>query len=146
ERVKPPKLEEMVAQENGIERMIEAQCHALRISKSRILFSFERILDTEGVVSRQSFGNLLYAFTLYPPEESSYSSAELFAVLSSLKHHPLLHELILRNINLSELQAQAGPINHEGSNMLSVVLYDILTLNPRLKILDLTSCGITGET
>ncbi|CAG8481630.1 27208_t:CDS:2 [Gigaspora margarita] len=146
ERVKPPNLEELINQGSGLERIIEAQCHAFRISKSRISFSFEHVLDTESIVFRQSFGNLLYAFTLHPPTKGSYSSAELYAVLSSLKHHPLIYKLILRNVNLSELQSQVGPINHEGSNMLSVVLYDILTLNPRLKILDLTSCGITGET
>ncbi|CAG8752691.1 11470_t:CDS:1, partial [Dentiscutata erythropus] len=146
ERVKPPNIEELITQGSGLERIIEAQCHAFRISKSRISFSFERVLDTESVVFRQSFGNLLYAFTLHPPVEGSYSSAELYAVLSSLKHHPLIYKLILRNVNLSELQSQAGPINHEGTNMLSVMLYDVLTLNPRLKVLDLTSCGITGET
>ncbi|CAG8705447.1 11172_t:CDS:2, partial [Racocetra fulgida] len=86
---------------------------------------------------------------------STYTLGAQTSIPAERVKPPKLEEMVIREIGiertieaqyLSELQAQAGPINHEGSNMLSVVLYDILTLNPRLKVLDLTSCGITGET
>ncbi|CAB4397598.1 unnamed protein product [Rhizophagus irregularis] len=136
----------------GFDRMIEAQCHANKVNRSRINFNVEYVLGSESVMLGLEVNNLPFRFILLPPKDSKsghndvYSNQELVTIFNSLIYHPLLHEIILRDINLFELQIQPGPKRHKGRNMLGSVLYDILLSNPRLVKLDLTSCGITSET
>ncbi|CAG8585806.1 12646_t:CDS:2 [Acaulospora morrowiae] len=139
-------------QKIGIERMIEAQLHAYRIPKARVSFRVDYVLGAEGIVLGKGIEHLPFRFTLLPPkgeksdEDESYSNFELLAVFNSLQHHPLLYEVVFRNINLFELQIHPGPMNRKGANMLAAAIYDLLTSNPELQKLDLTSCGLTGET
>ncbi|CAG8562133.1 9726_t:CDS:2 [Acaulospora colombiana] len=139
-------------QEIGLERMIEAQRHAFRVSKSRISFRVDYVMGAEAIVLGMGVEHLPFRFTLLPPkggeldEDESYTKFELLAVLNSLHHHPQLYEVIFKDINLFELQIQPGPENHKCTNMLAAMVYDLLVSNPKLRKLDLTSCGITGET
>jgi hypothetical protein len=135
----------------GLNRMIEAQCHANGVHKSRISFNVEYVLETEGAILGLEVNNLPFRFILLPPKKSNrddhiYSNQELVTIFNSLRYHPLLHEIIFRDINLFELQILPGPKSHKGRNMLGAILYNILLSNPRLVKLDLSSCGITSET
>ncbi|CAG8669515.1 11264_t:CDS:1, partial [Scutellospora calospora] len=78
-----PRFDKKISHESGLERMIEAQCHAFRILRSRISFTFERVPDTEDIEFRQGSGHLLFSFTLHPPTtgEGTYTGVELFAIL-----------------------------------------------------------------
>ncbi|CAG8668631.1 9698_t:CDS:1, partial [Funneliformis mosseae] len=153
----PPEPEsDKASQVLGLERMIEAQCHANLVNKTRITFKIEYVVGAKSTFIGLGIGHLPFRFILLPPasqspdshleQEATYSNQELIAIFNSLKYHPLLHEVIFRHTNLFELQIQQGPKEHEGMNMLAAVLYDLLLSNPRLKKLDLTSCGITSET
>ncbi|CAI2175947.1 4100_t:CDS:10 [Funneliformis geosporum] len=153
----PPEPEsDKASQVVGLERMIEAQCHAYLVNKSRITFKIEYVVGAKSTFIGLGIDHLPFRFILLPPasqssesqleHESPYSNQELIAIFNSLKYHPLLHEIILRHTNLFELQIQQGPRDHDGMNMLAAVIYDLLLSNPRLKKLDLTSCGITSET
>ncbi|CAG8645710.1 17524_t:CDS:2 [Dentiscutata erythropus] len=136
-----------ISQETGIGRMIEAQCHVLNISKSRISFHIEYVLGFESV--QVGVDNLPFKFVLLPPKgvkNETYTNNELMAIFNSLKYHPLLLEIVLSNINLFELQIQPSSPNNEGCNMLATVLYGLLISNSKLKTLNLSSCGITSET
>ncbi|CAG8466156.1 3316_t:CDS:2 [Diversispora eburnea] len=107
----------------GLERMIEAQCHAFRTSKARISFNVEYVIGTKN--------------------DDDYTNFELLAIINSLKYHPLLYEVIFRNINLSKLQIESTTT---GKKMLPLAIYELLVTNPKLRKLDLTFCGITEET
>ncbi|RIB10653.1 hypothetical protein C2G38_2250628 [Gigaspora rosea] len=139
-----------IPQEIGIERMIEAQCHVLNISKSRISFHIEYVLGSESIQLGLGVDNLPFRFVLLPPkgkENDIYTNDELMAIFNSLKYHSLLSEINLSNINLFELQIlPSSPNNDEGCNMLATVLHDLLISNTKLKTLNLSSCGITSET
>ncbi|CAG8667146.1 12881_t:CDS:2, partial [Cetraspora pellucida] len=138
-----------ISQEVGVERMIEAQCHVLSISKSRISFQVDYVLGSESVQLGLDVDNLPFRFILLPPKDEKngiYSTNELLAIFNSLKNHPLLSEVILTNINLFELQIQQSSSNNEGYNMLATVLHDLIISSSRLKKLNLKSCGITSET
>ncbi|RHZ54805.1 hypothetical protein Glove_423g34 [Diversispora epigaea] len=140
----------------GLERMIEAQCHAFKTSKARISFNVEYVIGSESVIFGLDVEHLPFRFTLFPPNENlnkynnlegeddeDYTNPELLAILNSLKYHPLLYEVIFRNINLSKLQIESSTT---GKNMLPLAMYELLVTNPKLRKLDLTFCGITGET
>ncbi len=51
----------------GFKRMIEAQCHAKRVNRSRIAFNIEYVLGSESVIMGLGVENLPFRFTLLPP-------------------------------------------------------------------------------
>nr|CAG8539103.1 7345_t:CDS:2 [Entrophospora candida] len=120
---------------DDFERMLEAQCHAFKANRSRIAFRLEHITDVDS--NDDSSDNLPFRFTF---------SAELMAIFNSLKFHPLIYEISFKNIKFFELQIQPNPLGHKLSNMLGVVIYELLISIPNLKKLDLSSCEITSET
>ncbi|CAH1756897.1 3922_t:CDS:2 [Entrophospora sp. SA101] len=160
---------------DDFERMLEAQCHAFKANRSRIAFRLEHITDVDSnddssdnlpfrftllppsnpnsdldsnnldfYFNSNNFKNPLETTTTTDP--FFYSSAELMAIFNSLKFHPLIYEISFKNIKFFELQIQPNPLGHKLSNMLGVVIYELLISIPNLKKLDLSSCEITSET
>ncbi|CAG8833256.1 25532_t:CDS:2, partial [Gigaspora margarita] len=137
-----------IPQEIGIERMIEAQCHVLNISKSRISFHIEYVLGSESIQLGLGVDNLPFRFVLLPPkgkENEIYTNDELMAIFNSLKYHPLLSEINLSNINLFELQILPSSPNNEGSNMLATIGNSLLTGKANLDRLILSDSSISKE-
>ncbi|KAG9290505.1 hypothetical protein G9A89_002480 [Geosiphon pyriformis] len=136
---------------SGFERMIEAQCYAFRVDRERIAYSIEYVMSQKRGTLSLDIEHLPFRFVLLTPndespEGSTYTNAELLAILNALRYNPLLHEVVFDNISLFDLQIQPGPEGHKGENMLAAELYDLLLSNPKLRKLDLTGCGTTGDT
>ncbi|CAG8578455.1 4230_t:CDS:2 [Ambispora gerdemannii] len=135
---------------SGIDRMLEAQCYVFRVNRKRIAYSIECAVNSKQITPNLDVEHLPFRFVLLLPEDntkaSTYTNAELMTIFSSLRYHPLLHELILQDVNLFDLQIQQGPEGHKCANMLAATLYDLLLSNTKLRHLNLTGCGITGDT